>query len=92
MSHIPSSASPPDQDFPVGGRLKHFVSEWEKAFLSLFGLLYHACDMIPLGRLHLRPLQFYLKCFWKAHKDIPFVVIETRCSILPGSNLVIRYS
>ncbi|XP_064647473.1 uncharacterized protein LOC135500157 [Lineus longissimus] len=26
-------------------------------------------DFIPLGRLHLRPLQFYLKCFFKTHQD-----------------------
>jgi hypothetical protein len=33
-----------------------------KDFLSLLGLLNHACKFIDLGRLHLRPLQFYLKC------------------------------
>ena len=56
--------------------LRQYRKVTAKGFLSLLGLLNHACDMIPLGRLHLRPLQFYLKCFWKAHKDSPFAVIE----------------
>ena len=33
-------------------------------FLSLLGLLSSATDAIPIGRLHLRPLQLYLLCHW----------------------------
>ena len=33
-------------------------------WLSLLGLMSSATDAIPLGRLHLRPLQFYLLSHW----------------------------
>ena len=33
-------------------------------WLSLLGLMSSAMDAIPLGRLHLRPLQFYLLAHW----------------------------
>ena len=33
-------------------------------WLSLLGLMSSATDAIPLGRLHLRPLQFYLLAHW----------------------------
>jgi hypothetical protein len=49
--------------------LHQYKKVMARAYLSLLGLLSHESDMIPLGRLHLRPLQFYLKCFWRANRD-----------------------
>jgi hypothetical protein len=40
-----------------------------RLFLSLLGLLNHLCQVVTLGRLHLRALQWYLKCFWTPHRD-----------------------
>ena len=40
-----------------------------QGYLSLLGLLNHTSDLVTLGRLNLRPLQFYLKCFWRPSKD-----------------------
>ncbi len=37
-----------------------------KAFL---GILNHTFKLVPMGRLHLRPLQFYLKCFGVVHTE-----------------------
>ena len=34
-------------------------------WLSLLGIMSSATDAIPLGRLHLRPLQFFLLAHWK---------------------------
>ncbi len=49
--------------------LHHYKKATTKAYLQFVGLLNHASDMVPLGRLHLCPLQYYLKCFWRAHTD-----------------------
>ena len=44
-------------------------------WLSLLGLLSSATDAIPLGRLHLRPLQLYLLAHWApASKDLKALV------------------
>ena len=44
-------------------------------FLSLLGLLSSATDAIPLGRLHLRPLQLYLLSHWApASKDLTALI------------------
>ena len=44
-------------------------------FLSLLGLLSSATDAIPLGRLHLRPLQLYLLSHWApASKDLKALI------------------
>ncbi len=40
-----------------------------RVYLSFLGILNNAADMVSLGRFHLLPLQYYLKCFWRAHKD-----------------------
>ncbi|VDI69819.1 Hypothetical predicted protein [Mytilus galloprovincialis] len=37
-----------------------------RQFLQLLGLLNSLADVIPLGRLHIRPLQFYLHKLWIA--------------------------
>ncbi|CAG2227401.1 unnamed protein product [Mytilus edulis] len=37
-----------------------------RQFLQLLGLLNSLADVIPLGRLHIRPLQFYLYKLWIA--------------------------
>ena len=60
---------------------RHKISVWiqclrdyrvvlARDYLSFLGLLSHAADFIPLGRLRLRPLQFYLKCFWSLQLDL----------------------
>ena len=40
-----------------------------RAFLSLLGILNAAADFVPLGRLHVRPLQFYLQSHWSPQRD-----------------------
>ena len=57
-------------------KLKHWIRFLQsqthlpaRGFLSLLGFLNNLCQAVPLGRLHLRPLQWYLKCFWRPHID-----------------------
>ena len=38
--------------------------------LSLLGVLNAAADLVPLGRLHLRPLQFYLLAHWRPRSNL----------------------
>lgn len=45
-----------------------------RAFLSLLGILSAAADFVPLGRLHLRPLQFYLHSQWSHVDDLSLPV------------------
>lgn len=40
-----------------------------REFLSLVGVLNAAADLVEQGRLHLRPIQFYLLDRWRPHKD-----------------------
>ena len=71
-----------------------------RALLSFLGLLNHLGDLVPLGRLNVRPLQWYLKCFYRPHVDhlykkIPLRVAFFKClqfwknqeSLLVGSPL-----
>ena len=41
-----------------------------RQLLSLLGVLSSASDMIPLGRLHLRPLQMLTLHYWRPHSDL----------------------
>ncbi len=43
------------------------VSLSARRLLSLLGMLSAAADLLPLGRLHLRPLQVYLLFLWRPH-------------------------
>jgi hypothetical protein len=49
--------------------LKQHKKITAKAFLSFLGLLSHTCNMIRMGRLNIRPLQFYLNSRWHAQKE-----------------------
>ena len=40
-----------------------------REFLSMLGSLNAAADLLQLGRLHMRPLQFHLLANWKPHRD-----------------------
>ena len=40
-----------------------------REFLSMLGSLNAAADLVQLGRLHMRPLQFHLLANWKPHRD-----------------------
>ena len=40
-----------------------------REFLSMLGSLIAAADLVQLGRLHTRPLQFHLLANWKPHRD-----------------------
>ena len=40
-----------------------------REFLSLLGVLNAAADFVPLGRLHMRPLQFVLLSQWRPNVD-----------------------
>jgi len=44
-------------------------------FLRLLGVLNSLADVVPLGRLHIRPLQFYLLSQWRpASRDLEFMI------------------
>ena len=47
-------------------------------FLSLLGLLTSTLDMILYARLHVRPVQFYLKLRWNARMGFTHKVLITR--------------
>ena len=38
-------------------------------FLRLLGLMAACIDLVPLARLHMRPLQLYFLSFWRPNKD-----------------------
>ena len=38
-------------------------------FLRLLGLMARFIDLVPLARLHMRPLQLYFLSFWRPYKD-----------------------
>ena len=46
-----------------------------RQILSLLGTLNSCADLLPLGRLHMRPLQMLLLHQWKPHKDHLHTVI-----------------
>ena len=54
-----------------------------RAFLSLLGVLNAAADLVELGRLHLRPLQFYLLSLWRPNRDSLLDWIPVGQSLLP---------
>ena len=54
-----------------------------RAFLSLLGVLNAAADLVPLGRLHMRPLQMYLLCHWRPKKDPLDLLIPILPPLLP---------
>ena len=49
-----------------------------RALLSFLGLLNHMGDLVPLGRLNTRPLQWYLKCFYRPHVDNLYKIVPLR--------------
>jgi hypothetical protein len=52
-------------------------------WLSLLGLVNSVTDQIPLGRLHSRPLQFFLKSQWTMSLDSRRVMIQMKEYIVP---------
>ena len=52
-------------------------------WLSLIGLVNSVADQIPFGRLHIRPLQFYLKSNWTMATDSRQVLIPREEVIVP---------
>ena len=54
-----------------------------RAFLSLLGVLNAAADLVYLGRLHLRPIQFYLLALWHPHSGQLTDWIPIRPVLLP---------
>ncbi|CAG2202738.1 unnamed protein product [Mytilus edulis] len=59
---------PPEEKFTkLCQKIRLFLrvqSVTARQFLQLLGLLNSLADVIPLGRLHIRPLQFYLHKVW----------------------------
>jgi hypothetical protein len=54
-----------------------------RQFLQLIGFLISQMDVIPLGRLHIRPIQWYLREFWH-----PVIQMWEACiPVLPKTNL-----
>ena len=52
-------------------------------FLRLLGVLNAAADSVLLGRLHMRPLQFYLMALWKFGRDPLSLWVPIRPLIVP---------
>lgn len=50
-------------------RILHSQTISAREFLSMLGSLNAAADLVQLGRLHMRPLQFHLLACWKPHRD-----------------------
>ena len=50
--------------------------------LRLLGLMASCIDIVPYARLHMRPLQLYLLCFWQPHRDSLFQLIPVKESFL----------
>lgn len=59
---------PPEEKFlALCQKIQFFLSQESvsaRQFLQLLGLLNSLADVIPLGRLHIRPIHFYLHRFW----------------------------
>lgn len=53
-----------------------------RLFLRLLGLMASCIDIIPYARLHMRPLQLYLLCFWRPHRDSLWHLIPVKESFL----------
>jgi hypothetical protein len=52
--------------------VRHFQAQTQvqaRKFLSLLGTLNAAAEYVQLGRLHLRPIQFYLQDLWKPNHE-----------------------
>lgn len=63
---------PPERALAILRLVGTFLTQTKvraRAFLSLIGVLNAAADLVELGRLHLRPIQFYLLSLWKPSKD-----------------------
>ena len=54
-----------------------------REFLSMLGSLNAAADLVQLGRLHMRPLQFHLLANWKPHRDslVQSIPISHSCHV-----------
>ena len=54
-----------------------------REFLSMLGSLNAAADLVKLGRLHMRPLQFHLLANWKPHGDslVQLIPISHSCRV-----------
>ena len=55
--------------------LRQYRRTTARMYLSFLGVLAHAADFVPLGRLYTRPLQFYLQCFWKRQLGLEVVIV-----------------
>ena len=74
---------PPQEKFQnLCSRVHLFLSQktvTARQFWQLLGLLNSLADVVPLGRLHIRPLQFYLHQHWRPasqHWDFPVPIIH----------------
>ena len=65
---------PPQEKFQIlCSRVHLFLSQktvTARQFSQLLGLLNSLADVVPLGRLHIRPLHFYLHQHWPQHLRI----------------------
>ena len=55
--------------------LRQYRRTTARMYLSFLGVLSHAADFVPLGRLYTRPLQFYLQCFWNRQLGLEVVIV-----------------
>ena len=54
-----------------------------KLFLRILGLMASCIDLVPLRRLHMRPIQLYLLCHWSPKKDSIFHLVQVKNPLLP---------
>ncbi|KAK3092126.1 hypothetical protein FSP39_025396 [Pinctada imbricata] len=65
-----------------------------RSFLRILGLMASCIDLVPLARLHMRPIQLYLLCHWSPRQDDISHLVQIKDSLKPhlawwtqGSNI-----
>ena len=60
--------------------------------LRLLGLIASCIDIVPWARLHMRPVQLYLLCFFTIHQDSLFQPIPVKEMLIAHLQWLIMYS
>ena len=54
--------------------LRQYRQITARGYLSFLSILNHVADFVPLGRLYVIPLQYYLKCSWQRDLGLHVVI------------------
>ncbi|VDI53085.1 Hypothetical predicted protein [Mytilus galloprovincialis] len=68
--------------------LTQFSSVPARQLLQLVGFLISIMDVIPLGRLHIRPIQWYLSEFWHPISQLWEAPVPIPSSVVTSSSMV----